>query len=588
MLAGLGLKKYNLLGKTSMGIDVYYQDNSIYIIFPEEAKCNYDIGFYLHIYEKGKTSYYRRDFNYNKIKRDLYTSNVVVINGIKNMARLDIGQWDGKHAIGHSSFMVKKKIVFHIDHYGGLINMIALRHARHINDICILIASVGDDKDNLEILRLLQEYNVFEEVITVLPNSHQIMKMNNPEIIEQEIEILFDTYLSLGNIDLADIDKIYSSFDINGLFTLYLDIKEKKYTLVELGKNQLGYTWRKVDLVKQNLASEAYNNLMCRRGVFDGTSEYCDGEICFSDTFFERKVYNKPVEFVEFSDEIKKFPTQLVETILNRHGVDIEKIKECSVLILPNSKYMTKTLLGDKWEDDRTLARIYALLADYYGQVDEGDVIVFKPHPLTNISFEKYIPNVKSIPKEVPIEIINALSGIKIQQVLAINTTAIEKISNCIDSAVEAGRAFVSYMDDLPKLWFIANFFNVRDINQSIYDKDYLRICMSQLNKISLEKNKIETNSICILKNDCNINVDYNYDFIFVIDEYSDVNIKGYNRFNIKIEVCPFRENSVLDNNNSVIAVFSKDNIDFIGKIHDRIQKHLYCSGANVNYLIEK
>lgn len=586
MLDGLGLKKYNMLGTTDAGISIYYQNQCIYIIFPEDVKCDFSIGFYLHIYEYGEKTFYRRDFNYNKIKRDLYTSNVVVINNVKNMERLDFGQWDGKFAINHKSFIVKKKIVFHIDHYGGLINMIALRNSKHLNDICILIASVGDDNNNIKILQLLQEFNVFEEVITIFPNSHQLMKMQNSESIVYEIQTVFDTYLCLAGINLSEIDKVYTSFDINGLFTLYLDIKKKHYTIVELAENQLEFSWRKVDLVKQNLASESYNNMMLNRGIFDGTSKFCEGVICFKDTFLKQKKYRIPVEFIDFSDEIRKFPTQLVETILAHHGVDVNKIKEGSILILPNSKYMFKSILNDKWEDDRTLAKIYSLLADYYSQIGEDDIIVIKPHPLTDISFEKYIPNVRKLPKEVPIEIINAFGDMRIKQVLSINTTAIEKIGDCIDEAVEAGKSFVSYMNDLPALWFIANFFDWREVDQNIYDRDFLEACLNRLNYISENINKIEANSICILKDIYSVENDRDYDYIFMFGKCREINMKKYEQINMRIKVCPYRENSVMDNVDSVMTIFAKNSAEFINKIDKNVQKKLFCSGANVNYYI--
>lgn len=468
---------YFLIGKSTNGVLIKYNYENMVIMIPKNKSIDCSVLFLVHVFdETGK--YQKRDFYLKNIPyRDEGDYYLVTIFRIGKTKRVDVGQWNGERTIWREECIVPKCIYFHMDHFAALYRLIAIRYKYYPNDNCYLIFSLVDDDENEKFLFFLEKIGVFSKVIKLFPRSHRMMKYDDVNRINNELMVYFDSLESFLNPSLCLSDEIYCAFDDTGLFALWLDYKGITHTYVEMAKDAFRLHWRERILVENGSASETFQRLVNEKGIINGNAKSCKKWIVSDDTAKIRKSYSKPVEIIDFDYSMKRIPESVVESILNYARISVDELKECDCMITANSKWAFINDMGEQWNQESAHARIYASMLDLFRiDLKKSHNVFFKSHPMYNISFDKYVPRIKCIPKYISTDVLNAIKEVHIDKCMSIKSTAVEKMESFVSEFINVTRDYVYNLEDIFLIAFICSFTD-GNINMYGYDSDFEKIC---------------------------------------------------------------------------------------------------------------
>ena len=508
------IPEYQCLGTAENGTKVYFHDSNIYIFISE--KIDLSPLFFCHIWYDNNSNCMYRDFYYNNAERMNIDANKKVIkirNIPENFDKIDLGQWNGEKNLWGYTFKKKNIAVFHTDHFGGGLSiLVALKYLKHKDDITILICPEEKGNENRKNMLLeLERKEIFDVVITSFASIPFYAYSQDINFIKEQVLRYYDQKLLFYGINIEHVNCIYTGTDNAGGFQLFLNLKKIKYIQYEFYENQFNDKWRGKNILKNGSCSEAYSILLNEYSVFNGESSLCEKWLFNPQTIKYRNEYNRPVEFINFVDEISHIPEKNLDCILTCAGTKRENFEENDLLLITNSKGIFADKFGKNVNIDENHIVYYLILLDYYGNVHENDKVLIKTHPDACFNFKYYIPESITIPECLPIEFVKGYPEIFFKRVVSIKTTSINKIQDRIGENIEAEKAYVGHYKDLHCLWAIFNIFNYNmNILQNGYEPLFFESCKNVLLKNRDRKTDlIEINNLQI----CNCKYEKYYKF---------------------------------------------------------------------------
>lgn len=146
--------------------------------------------------------------------------------------------------------------------------------------------------------------------------------------------------------------------------------------------------------------------------------------------------------------ELSSLPEETKQRILSSYsGFDPRQIVHISSLLIPNSESLTKRALSfcGKYYCDPIAP--YTLLVDLL-QIP-SDRIMIKPHPHGSFSFDERFENTVILDKTFPIEFLQLLPECRIEQMLSVETSAVDKVNNLVKHSIVASRFFMIRLDEM-------------------------------------------------------------------------------------------------------------------------------------------
>ncbi len=126
-------------------------------------------------------------------------------------------------------------VLYNTEHYGGLLNMIAIRCKYHKNDRAVLLLRYKDGMG--EFHNQLIQNGLFEKIIV---HREKLGKERND--VSSKIVSYYDSLLNQNGFCAQDFQKIYTGRDCDNTFGVYLILKKVNQTVVELVRGQ--FSWK--------------------------------------------------------------------------------------------------------------------------------------------------------------------------------------------------------------------------------------------------------------------------------------------------------------------------------------------------------
>lgn len=344
-----------------------------------------------------------------------------------------------------------------MDHWGALSQYIILACNYHADDECVLMINKGEDKRKIDIVYNLKEANIFSKIILntePLPGG----MLNSVEEIQKVVQGHFDFLLSEAGIILREGDDIYTSTDIHGIFRYYLTIKKVKYTHVMLANGDIYSDWHNQALLKLGVVSETYMNELVSNHVFDAKSTFCTKMVIFPGSNIASDYSVRGLKFLclDIGKEFGQMGVDCADKILSSFATNVKQIGKIQNIVLTNSNGFllnSMSAAGIDVENNLEHTLLYQELIDFYGKNLNG--LIIKPHPNSHIDYENYFNGLTVFDKDMPIEFLCLNKELHIENVLCLQTTALEKISGMIGETISVGVVLVPYYHALCEIYVI-------------------------------------------------------------------------------------------------------------------------------------
>ncbi|MDR1215745.1 MAG: hypothetical protein LBK25_03585 [Treponema sp.] len=274
---------------------------------------------------------------------------------------------------------------------------------------------------------------------------------------EQKILDYIHRWVKQNNIDFNDFSNIYSITDIYGEFEVYLSIKNIPHIVIEpfikdfnsLDDPQKYFKIKEV--VKA--AHPSYAEVLEKHKALYGTGDICKKRLRAENKTSDHSKSLPKDEWVDFNLLFDNIPDEYKNSICKCLDKKIASLQEkASCLVLPNSggicSFFTQL-------DFAHINLVYQLALDYYNHNDESCIFV-KEHPYRAVDFslDKYIENSIVLDVTVPIEFYRFIPNLSVNKVLAVMTTAVDKIADCVKENVRLGSSYFDYFRLCHKIFF--------------------------------------------------------------------------------------------------------------------------------------
>lgn len=345
-----------------------------------------------------------------------------------------------------------------MDHWGAIAHYIVLALEKHRNEDKILIFT-GEDKEKWEILERLRKSKIFQTVIIDTEIKHPGAKLIEKKEINYAIESAIDKLFNNNNINFAQVSEIYSATDIDGVFRYYLALKKINYTYLMIDYLDIYNPYKNIGLFKTGVASNEYMDILNNSHVYDGLSKYCTKIIGFPNTEAKNEQIKKKLIRLDIKKELDKIPMDDACTILSCFGETIENLDKIKCILLSNSEGFLWAPIDESGYVGRNRKEqvlLYQELLDFYSK-KESNSIMIKPHPNNFLDWEKYFKGIHVLNKNIPIEFVRFSKECFIEEVIAIQTSALDKIKDKISKEIVATFDYAKYYHLLCSLYVICS-----------------------------------------------------------------------------------------------------------------------------------
>lgn len=362
-------------------------------------------------------------------------------------------------------------VIFHTDHWGAIAHFIVLAVNYHYDDDKLLIYT-ENDKCKKQVAERWVETGIFNKIIFSNEIQHPGDRLHDKLLIEKAILEKIDFVLHENNIDINLVQKIYSSTDIDGIFRYYLAKKKKHYTLVMLSEKDIYENYKSKELYDIGDVTSEYMDLLNENHIYDGTSEFCDSIIAFPSTPLENNKIKKKIVKFDLGKEIEKISEVMGEKILNSFGTSISEIEQYKRILLSNSGgYLWRSISAAGYDAKDILEHtlIYQELIDFYS-LSTSDNIVIKAHPNNGVNWHKYFFGITEINRDMPIELIKLSRECYLSEVIALQTSAVDKIQNRVKKVILATVDFALYYHLICKLYILCKIYFDLQIQKPLHE----------------------------------------------------------------------------------------------------------------------
>lgn len=445
-------------------------------------------------------------------------------------------------------------ILYHVGHFGFLINCLLHKLVYHPDDKAIFILDkVIAAKESTDDFQKVQNNFSYIGVFFFYNDREILMNSSFEKNPEKVITDYFDKFLRQSGINLSDMEEIYSAFDTYCAFGVYLSVKGIRYNMIECTPCQC----RNRKRYFLNPKIPKYDEIIEKYSCLSADSKFCKKLISYDDTNYQavETVYNNaPAKL------IRRLQDDEIDKLVVAYDLNIETENDSLLYILQSSWF--SGALGLPYPDGYLY--INKKILDLF-VTDENRKIIIKPHPNCDFPMEKWkqeFPGFIVIPGYFPSLLIPNIKGLNISKVFTTGSTGSNDLS-IPTVEIPCGQFFPSY--------FLMN-------------KLYVAICLSQYLKISKENffhyglhNKLTwmlTEKIygCEFKSTWS-NFEFNDDSLTIIDNIFWNKGNYFSRLKEKMQL--IRNNAVivfLNSKNDFI--FMSDDLNFLNDTYElRLKK---------------
>ena len=437
----------------------------------------------------------------------------------------------------------------------------------------------------------LEENGIFDKVIPY--NCKEAYLTDTAEPAKIIIDDYFTKLLADAGIEKSSIGWSYTGGDLVDLFGIYLENNDMPFTLVESFQNQIAANSRIHGAFNLKIMSEALHRVQKKSGIMDGSCKNCDVLLYPGSKNISTNSKTMPITF-NYNLGYTLITKEEKKNILKSFDIDLHALTGDINLLLPNSMGFSSGASVYKGEDIYLLSQF---MVDYYIKSDNKKLVI-KPHPTdSGNKYHKYFPKAMILNKDYPVELINLIDDLRINNTLSGTTSAVQRIQNKVDNIIETRHSFFQLAPVMHHIYFIFELCNqlgyVMDYYQdltndvkffdnycnAVYEK---KCAVHNLDKLSLSKGPK-----CIFANRLNqISLDLIIDsptLIICFDIIGNEVAKGIFDENIfELKLTPTNKQSLLSASVETIWVLCND-LEWNKKINDiNIYKSLKYTGAKI------
>ena len=363
-------------------------------------------------------------------------------------------------------------IIYVLEHLGGLSHLLTLRLLKHRDEKAIL-AVVSGDKEKLFLPKLVNN-DLFDYVFEYKNcGLHEVSEQKTIEVLSAE----YDELLGKHGIDIERIRLGYVFYDTLACFSLYLHSKNIDITTVEIEPDYIWKSHGRYSIMKkkQLFASQAYYDCVFRMLPTEQDRKAIKKVTVYPETEIKDNNY---VERYDFVSNFLKIDDRDRYKVMQCFCNDLDAISDENIsLLLPNSRgwldynaklYMVPENISQFFYNQSKFNLLHAVICDYF--YNKQYRLLAHSHPDGTIDhsiFEK--DSSVRIDDEMPIEFLLYVPGMKIQEVLAIETNSADKIKSMIKTDRSLGKSFISAFHYMDKLYAIQKVINMCIENSSIF-----------------------------------------------------------------------------------------------------------------------
>ena len=337
--------------------------------------------------------------------------------------------------------------IFCGDHFGCLSQCLYLTS---LHQEVVFLISPSDDAQ-IECLKRMEQLGLFR---LVLYDYKHLADECDFSALPAKICSYFEDLLAMNGFTAEAADEVFiSNSGSYCLFELYLALSQIPYALVEFSKNEFMSRKLLAAITQYEEISQSYQDLVYSLGTVIGSGSACVKHIYCSGSDIDLTLPG----IIDVFDpiELSSLPEETKQRILSSYsGFDPKQIGHISSLLIPNSESLTKRALSfcGKYYCDPIAP--YTLLVDLL-QIP-SDRIMVKPHPHGSFSFDKRFENTIILDKTFPIEFLQLLPECRIEQMLSVETSAVDKVNNLVKHSIVASRFFMIRLDEMISLYTAA------------------------------------------------------------------------------------------------------------------------------------
>ena len=353
-------------------------------------------------------------------------------------------------------------VVYIMEHYTFLSQMLTLRLVKHRNEDAILIGMGFDKREPF--FSNLRSSGLFKHVISYNEVGH---REETEEKIIEKIALTYTKLLENNELEISDLQTatVYLGYDWYACFGIYLEHLKIKFITIEAHPNFLITRINVGTRVYRNgHATLAYSNLGNKLVPFNENREVIKRVLVFPNSNLSGNA--KYIETYDFLKEFDKPHTDDKLTIISCFGVDDVFLKNNPFsILLPNGATFTndffakksKAYLYDYLYTKNKYEFLYTMLVDYFW--NKEDPILFHPHPnrpsgaMKDSALSKR--GAMHLETAMPVEFLRWIPDVRISQAFSLETSAIDKLEGLIDEDISLGRDFLEVFHCMDKLYVI-------------------------------------------------------------------------------------------------------------------------------------
>lgn len=274
---------------------------------------------------------------------------------------------------------------------------------------------------------------------------------HTPSILCSGIKNYFLDLLAGNDCDVNAADEIFvSNSGAYCLFELFLALLKIPYSLVEFSKNEFANRSLVKSISQYEEISPAYRNLAFAAGTIIGANDCCKKHIYCAGSELDKTLPGKIYFFDPFS--LRNLREETKEKVVAAYPeTDFVKIGEISTLLVPNSESLTKRAIASCGNYINDNIAPYTLLIDLLEIPSER--LMIKPHPHGSFSFETRFPCSFLLEKTFLIEFLQLIPNCRIKKMISIETSAVDKVSNMVESNIVASRYWMLKLVEILPLY---------------------------------------------------------------------------------------------------------------------------------------
>lgn len=362
-------------------------------------------------------------------------------------------------------------VIFHTDHWGAIAHYIVLAVTEYKDAERILICTdVLNSRE--KILNNFVRKNIFNKIITDINLKHPGANLKQQSDIQRAVIDTIDRVLDENNISISVRDTVYSATDIDGLFRYYLMMKRIKYNHLMIAVNDIYDNSKNNELYNIGIATKEYMALVRENHIHDGQSPWCEKIIAFPGTEIKNNRIKQKIIRYDLVEKLESLNDGDAEKILECFGMSIESLGAIKCMLLSNSEgYLWSRIAqsGYNGRDQKEHTLLYQLLIDFYSRSNINQMVI-KPHPNNYVDWGKYFNGIPVLNKNMPIELILLSKSCYLEDIVGLQTTAIDKIQKRVRNEIFVGIDFAYYYHAICRLYVICECYKKCQLNIPLHE----------------------------------------------------------------------------------------------------------------------